>query len=98
MVERAYSVTFVCPSISVQVQDGVSNLYLSFSGISNFCLVFQAGGSVSFAHISSSIYITANIFQVPKLPNMPARISTRKLSCNQPMVGNSPENVYETRV
>ena len=41
MVERTYSVTPGSPSVSVRVQDGVSNLRLSFSGVSN--LFFQAG-------------------------------------------------------
>ena len=48
MVERAYSVIpvypSVCPSISIRVGDGVSNLCLSFSGISNLHLSFSGGG------------------------------------------------------
>ena len=40
--------------MSVRIQDGVSNLCLSFSGISNLYLCFfQVGASVSFGHISS---------------------------------------------
>ena len=35
MVERAYSVTQVRPSVSVSVRDGVSNLRLSFLCVSN---------------------------------------------------------------
>ena len=43
MVERAYS--YHCPpSISVRVQDGISNLHLSFSGVRNSLLSFSGGG------------------------------------------------------
>ena len=44
MVERAYSVTPVRLSVSVCVQDGVSNLGLSFSGFSNLCLSISGEG------------------------------------------------------
>ena len=44
MVERAYNVTPVRPSISVRIWDGISNLHLSFSGISNLRLSFSGGG------------------------------------------------------
>ena len=40
MLERAYSVTSVHPSLSA-FRDGVSNLHLSFSGISNLSLSFS---------------------------------------------------------
>ena len=45
MVERAYSITPVLPSVGVR--DGISNLHLSFSGVSNLHLSFQAGASMS---------------------------------------------------
>ena len=64
MMERAYSVTPVCPSLSVHVRDdvssfrlsfsGISNLRLSFLGVSNLHLSFSSRLSLSFGHISSS--------------------------------------------
>ena len=45
MMERAYSVTPVRLFVSVRVRDGVSNLHLSFSDVSNWRLSFS-GGSI----------------------------------------------------
>ena len=42
MVERAYIVTYVRPSVSVRLWDGVGNLHISFAG----------GTSVSFGNNS----------------------------------------------
>ena len=53
IVKRAYSVTTVCLSVSVCIQDGINDLRLSFSGVSNLCKFFQAGAAVSVGHIST---------------------------------------------
>ena len=61
-VERAYSVIPVRPSVCLSIRPSVSvrvrgrdgsNLRLSFSGVSNLHLSFQAGAFVSFGRISS---------------------------------------------
>ena len=62
MVERAYSVTPVCPPVSVRVQDSVSNLRLSFLGVSILHLSCSGGESVSFGRISSLYCLSSNIF------------------------------------
>ena len=53
MVERAYSIIPVHPSVSVCIQDGVSNLHLSFSGVSNLRLSFSGRGICVLWTISS---------------------------------------------
>ena len=55
MMEMAYHVTPVCPSNSpsIRIQDGISYLRLSFSGVNNLHLNFTGGASVSFGYISS---------------------------------------------
>ena len=48
-------------SVPGRVPDGLSNLCLSFSGISNLHLSFQVGVSVSFGHIFSFLTFTAKL-------------------------------------
>ena len=56
MMERAYSVTPVHPSISV-MGDGIGNLRLSFSGLSNLRLSFSGVSNLSLSFSGGGICV-----------------------------------------
>ena len=84
MVERAYSVTTVRPSVSVRVRDGVKGLRLSFSGVSNLRFKFFRRGNLCplVTFLVNSLNVNSKTYMRPYTNTIHPVFALHSVVCN----------------